>query len=250
MFANVFITGASSGLGRGLALHFARAGSTVHAAARRADELARLAAEAPAGKIVPVALDVTDPEALERAIRAAEAASGGALDLVIANAGFSAKTSGRKIDWRTVKDLLDVNVTAACVTLSLALPAMVARGSGTVVAMASMAGFVAPPATGTYAASKAALQKFIDGLRLDLAGTGVKAIVVNPGFVKTPLTAGARHWMPFLMELEDAVRAIAAGVERGKPVVSLPLPMHLLVRFTAALPRVIRDPVLRLTQKR
>src|SRR5712675_616121 len=99
----VFITGSSSGLGRGLALHYARAGATVHSVARREAELQALAAEAPAGRVVTVLVDVTDAERLVEAIHAAEAASGGALDLVIANAGVGIPGSARKMDWRSVR---------------------------------------------------------------------------------------------------------------------------------------------------
>src|SRR5690242_17355073 len=105
---NVFITGASSGLGRRLALRYARSGSTVHAAARRKDELAKLAAEAPEGSVVPVRLDVQDVDALVNAIHAAEE-KGGALDLVIANAGVGKPTPARKMDWSVVKWIFDVN---------------------------------------------------------------------------------------------------------------------------------------------
>ena len=134
---SVFITGASSGLGRGLALHYARAGATVHAAARRERELESLAEEAPEGRLVPIKLDVTDADRLVRAIREAESASGGALDLVIANAGIGSPSSARKMDWTSVKRTLDVNVSAACVTVAAALPAMVAREAGQVVAVLS-----------------------------------------------------------------------------------------------------------------
>src|SRR5258705_13677670 len=121
----VYVTGASSGLGRGLALHYAKEGATVFAVARRAAELQRLRDEAPEGRIVPVELDATDSEGLVRSIAEAEDASGGALDLVIANAGVGSPTPAKKIDWATVKNILDVNATAACVTVSAALPAMV-----------------------------------------------------------------------------------------------------------------------------
>src|SRR5437762_1026343 len=109
---SVFITGASGGLGRGLALHYAKECWTVFAAARRKEELSKLKDEA-AG-IVPVTLDVQDSEELVAAIRRAEAQSGGALDMVIANAGIGQPTPARKIDWRVVKKILDVNVGAAC----------------------------------------------------------------------------------------------------------------------------------------
>src|SRR5438105_13144800 len=104
---SVFITGASSGLGRGLALHYAQQGATVYAVARRRPELEALAAEAPAGRLVPVPLDVTDAEELVRSVRGAEAASGGALDLVIANAGVGWPTNARKMYWAWVTKLLD-----------------------------------------------------------------------------------------------------------------------------------------------
>src|ERR1700716_2204268 len=106
MPSTVFITGASSGLGRGLALHYAKEGATVHAAARRKDELEKLAKESP--NIIPIQLDVQDFDALVLALRKAERASGGALDLVIANAGIGQPTPARKIDWTVVKRIMDV----------------------------------------------------------------------------------------------------------------------------------------------
>src|SRR5258708_2738980 len=142
---SVFITGASSGLGRGLALHYAKQGDRVFAAARRKDELAKLASEAPAGSIVPVTLDVQDSDELVAAIRKAEADAGGALDMVIANAGIGKPTNARKMDWRLVKNILDINITAACVTIAAALPKMVERDAGHVVAIASLAAFRGMP---------------------------------------------------------------------------------------------------------
>src|SRR3954471_17217303 len=135
MFESIFLTGASSGFGRGLALHYARQGSKVHAVARRRAQLDALAAEAPAGTIVPVELDVGDLDALVAAITAAEDASGGALDLVIANAGISEPCPATEMDWRKVQRTLHINATAACVTVSAPLPKMVARKRGQVVAI-------------------------------------------------------------------------------------------------------------------
>ncbi len=242
---HVFITGASSGLGRGLALHYAREGATVHAAARRRPELESLAHDAAGagapGRIVPVALDVADEEALVASLAAAEAAAGGALDLVIANAGISDPTSARRMDWRKVRRVLDVNVTAAAVTVAAALPAMVARGRGTVVGVSSLAAFRGFPGNAAYCASKAALHVFMESVRVDLRGTGVRAITVYPGFVKTEMTAKNRFRMPFLMECGDAVKRMADGIARGEPVVSFPLPASALVRLLGALPRSLYE---------
>ncbi len=246
-FAHVFLTGASSGLGRGLALHYARAGATVYAAARRRPELDTLSGEAGVsgpGRVVPIVLDVTDAEFQVAAIRSAEEASGGALDLVVANAGLSESCPAAQIDWGSVKRVLDLNVTAAAVTLAAALPAMVARGSGTVVAVSSLAAFRGLPANAAYCASKAALHTFMESLRVDLRGTGVKALTLYPGFVKTEMTAHAKHRMPFLMELDPAVRVMAAAIDRGEPVAAFPFPLAQAVRsFLARVPRSIYEPL-------
>jgi len=240
---SVFVTGASSGLGRGLALHYAQEGATVYAVARRKPELEALAAEAPARRVVPVPIDVTDAEELVRSIHDAEAASGGALDLVIANAGVGWPTSARKMDWTWVKKILDVNVTAACVTVGAALPAMVARDAGQVVAVSSLAAFRGMPGNAAYCASKAALHVFMESVRVDLRGTGVKATTIYPGFVKTELTAKNKFPMPFLMELSEAVRVMARGIDRGKATIAYPLPMVAFTRGLHALPRAVYEPL-------
>ncbi|HKB77198.1 MAG TPA: SDR family NAD(P)-dependent oxidoreductase [Myxococcales bacterium] len=240
---SVFITGASSGLGRGLALHYARAGATVHAAARRERELETLGDEAPEGRVVPHVLDVTDADRLVQAIRDAESASGGALDLVIANAGVGSPGSARKMDWTAVKRTLDVNVSAACVTLSAALPAMIARDAGHLVAVSSLAAFRGMPGNAAYCASKAALHVFMESLRVDLRKTSVRATTIYPGFVKTEMTARNKFPMPFLMELDDAVRVMARGIARRKPTVAYPLPMAMLARWLAGVPRWIYEPL-------
>jgi short-subunit dehydrogenase len=240
---SVFITGASSGLGRGLALHYANAGARVHAVARRAQELSSLAGEAPTGTVVPVPLDVRDHEALASAIRAAEDASGGSLDLVIANAGIGQPTSARKIDWRAVRAIMDVNVTSACVTIAAALPRMIERNRGHVAAMSSLAAFRGMPGNGSYCASKAALHVWMESLRVDLRKTGVKATTIYPGFVRTGMTAKNKFPMPFLMELPDAVRAMTEGLDRGAKVIAYPLPMVALVRTLSAVPRSVYEPL-------
>jgi short-subunit dehydrogenase len=240
---SVFITGASSGLGRGLSLHYAREGATVFAAARRKDELSRLGAEAPQGAIVPVPLDVQDSEALVKAIHRAEEEAGGALDMVIANAGIGQPTNARKMDWQVVKRILEVNVTAACVTLAAALPKMVERNAGHIVAVSSLAAFRGMPGNASYCASKAALRIWMESVRVDLRRTGVRATTIYPGFVKTELTAKNKFPMPFLMELDDAVQAMARGLARGAKTISFPLPMAALTRTLAAIPRSVYEPL-------
>jgi NADP-dependent 3-hydroxy acid dehydrogenase YdfG len=236
---SVFVTGASGGLGRGLSLHFAKQGATVFAAARRKDELDRLAREAPS--IVPVPLDVQDTEALVAAIHQAEEKAGGALDLVIANAGIGQPTSARKMDWRVVKRILDVNVTAACVTLAAALPKMIERNAGHVVAVSSLAAFRGMPGNATYCASKAALHTWMESVRVDLRRTKVRATTIYPGFVKTEMTAKNKFPMPFLMELDEAIRVMARGIERGAKTIAFPLPLAAFTRTLGKVPGPIYE---------
>jgi NADP-dependent 3-hydroxy acid dehydrogenase YdfG len=238
---SVFITGSSSGLGRGLALHYAKEGATVHAAARRKDELDKLAKESP--NIIPIQLDVQDTDALVLALRKAEQASGGALDMVIANAGIGQPTPARKIDWTVVKRIMDVNVTAATVTIAAALPAMVERNAGHVVAVSSLAAFRGMPGNGSYCASKAALHTFMESMRVDLRKTKVRATTIYPGFVKTDMTAKNKFPMPFLMELDDAVNVMARGLARGAKTIAYPLPLVAMTRAMGAIPRGLYEPI-------
>jgi short-subunit dehydrogenase len=240
---SVFITGASSGLGRGLALHYASKGAIVHAAARRKDELTKLAAEAAPGTIVPLPLDVQDHEALVAAIHAAEAAAGGALDLIIANAGIGQPTSARKMDWKVVRKIMDVNVTSACVTIAAALPKMIEENRGHVVAVSSLAAFRGMPGNASYCASKAALHVWMESVRVDLIKTGVRATTIYPGFVRTEMTAKNKYRMPFLMDLDDAVRVMTRGLARGAPTIAYPLPMVAITRTLGALPRGLYEPL-------
>ena len=234
-----FITGASGGLGQGLALHFAAEGWKVYAAARRKDELDKMKS----GNLVPVRLDVLDTDALVNAIHRAEDESGGALDLVIANAGIGQPTSARKMDWAVVKRIMDVNVTAACVTVAAALPKMVARDAGHVVAVSSLAAFRGMPGTAAYCASKAAVHTFMESVRVDLSRTRVKATTIYPGWVKTDLTAKNKFPMPFLMELEDAVKVMARGIERGAKTIAFPLPLAAATRAMGVIPASLYEPL-------
>jgi len=213
-YRTALVTGASSGLGRGLALWFARRGVKVYAAARRLENLEALANEARAANalIEPVELDVSDADHTLARIRELDAACGG-LELIIANAGFGQETSGKRIKWDTVKRIIDVNVTGAAATLSAVLPQMVERKRGHVVGVASLAAFRGLPRNAAYSASKAFLSTFMESLRVDLRGTGVHVTCLYPGFVKSEMTAQNKFQMPFL--LETRLREQGARHESG-----------------------------------
>ncbi|MDF1562471.1 MAG: SDR family NAD(P)-dependent oxidoreductase [Deltaproteobacteria bacterium] len=220
-YQNALITGASSGLGAGLAHRFAQKGTRVFALARREDKLAELR-EASGEKIEPVVLDVSDTDALVAKIRELDAACGG-LDLIIANAGVGKTKKASRIDWENwVEPTLRVNVLGAIATLTAVLPRMVEERRGHLVGVSSIAAIRGLPGSGAYSASKAALSTYLETLRVDLKSKGITVTTLEPGFVKTPLTEGGKQPMPFLMELEPALDAMMNAIEKKKGHLAFP----------------------------
>jgi short-subunit dehydrogenase len=242
-YRNALITGASSGLGYGLALWFARRGVRVYGAARRTDRLEALRAQEPE-RIVPVVLDVRDPDETAERVTAIDRESGG-LDLVIANAGVSGGVPAQRLDWPLARPTLAVNVVGAVATLSAALPGMVARGRGHLVGMSSMAAFRGLPEHAGYCASKAYLMTWLESIRLDLAGTPIRVTCIHPGFVKSEMTAKNRFKMWWLMETDDAVERMGRAIVAGRRVHRFPLPMSLLMRVAHAIPDALYERIVR-----
>lgn len=241
-YRTALITGASSGLGRGLALWYARRGVRVYAAARRRAELDSLADEARAanGLIEPVELDVAQADATLARIREIDAASGG-LDLVVANAGYGRETFGTRLKWDTVRQVIDVNVTGAAATLSAVLPQMVERKRGHLVGVASLAAFRGLPGNAAYSGSKAFLSIFCESLRVDLKGSGVNVTCIYPGFVRTDMTSRNKHPMPFLLEPDEAVKLMARAIARRQAQYAFPWQMAGIMGVVKRLPNPVFD---------
>lgn len=241
-YANVVVTGASSGLGRGLAAFFVRRGSHVHAAARRAELLESLSDElqgAP-GTLTPLVLDVSKGAATVERLLAVDAACGG-VDLVIANAGVGEQTRGKRLKWAPFERMLEVNVLGAAATLSALVPRMVERGRGQLVGMASLAAFILPAKTWGYSASKTFVHQMCRGLRMDLRGTGVTVTCLYPGFVKSEMTANNKFQMPFLLETEDAVKRMGKAIVRGEEEFAFPWQLATLVGAAGLLPASAKE---------
>ncbi len=241
-YRSALITGASSGIGRALALWFARRGTIVRAAARRREALDTLVEEARSagGRVLPFALDVTDTEATVRLVRTLDEECGG-LDLVVANAGISVATDGRRLDWSDVERILQVNVLGAAATLSAALPAMVSRGRGHLVGVSSLAAWRGMPRFSAYCGSKAFLSVFLEGLRVDLRKSGVRVTSIHPGYVKSEITAGREGRMTFLLETDDAADRMGRAILRGERVFSFPWQLQLVARLVRGLPDSLFD---------
>lgn len=212
-----WIVGASSGLGRELARLMAREGAEVIASARSREALETLAAEEPRMTAQP--LDVTDSESVAQVAEAV-----GLPDGVIYAAGAYEPMSARA--WRpgVAEAIAEVNFTGALTVLSRVVPGMAARGAGRVVLIGSLAGFRGLPGAIGYGASKAALMHLAENLRADLAGSGVVVQRVNPGFIRTRLTAKNSFAMPQIMEPEDAARRTLAAIRSGRFSTSFPAP--------------------------
>jgi short-subunit dehydrogenase len=220
----VWITGASTGIGAATARELARRGHTLFLTARSVDRLAELPGEAKPG-------DVTDREAMHRV--AGEIAP---LDVALLNAGTYVPVDPRELDADVFRRHLDVNVMGTVHCIEAVLPSMLELHHGRIAVVASVTGFAALPRAAAYGATKAFLISMADSLRADLAGTGVEVTVVNPGYVKTPLTAQNEFEMPFLIEPEEMARAIADGLEAGKPEISYPVRMALAMKLLGSLP--------------
>jgi short-subunit dehydrogenase len=241
MYRTALITGASSGIGRGLSAWLARRGVKVFGAARRLEELEALAKELQGqGELVPVRMDVADARATLESIRSIDDACGG-LELVVANAAIAPETPGDVLVWSAVDQIIDVNVRGAAATLSAVADRMVARGSGHLVGISSLAAGRGAPRNAAYSASKAFLSNFLEGLRVELVPRGVKVTAIHPGFVRTPGTAGNTFKMPFLLELDDAVERIGRAILRAPAEFSFPWQAAAAARLMRWLPNGLWD---------
>jgi NAD(P)-dependent dehydrogenase (short-subunit alcohol dehydrogenase family) len=215
--ARVLVTGASSGIGAGLAEAFADAGATVAIAARRRDRLSevleRCRTKSPDSAMWVA--DLAEPAAVDRLAEDALREFGG-IDILVNNAGIPKRRHVTKLDPQTVEAVMTINYLSP-VRLTLALlPQMLERGSGRVVNVSSVAAPLSSPGEAAYSASKAALAVFSETMAVDLWDTGVKITVVYPGVVDTelftlpdndPFTGGVEA-----ISVDEAVRAILAGI--------------------------------------
>jgi short-subunit dehydrogenase len=242
--ARVWITGASSGIGRAVALAYAHAGATVAASARAADALAALAAEPQAqGRIHAFPVDITDRVAVRRTAEHIEAQLG-ALDLVILNAGTHEPVDAQHFDAAVFDRLIAVNLTGTINGLAAILPRLIARRAGHVVIVASVAGYGGLPSAAAYGATKAALINLAEALKFDLDRCGVRVSLVNPGFVRTPLTDKNRFRMPALMAVDDAAAALVRGLARGGFEVTFPRRFTLVMKLLRLLPYRLYFPLM------
>ncbi len=231
-----WVTGASSGLGRGTALELARRGWRVFATARREDALRTLAEEARdlAGSITPAPADVTDSAGLAALVASIEAQA--PIALAFLNAGGSYAERGEPIGGPGFQRTFAVNVQGIANAAGPVFAAMKARGKGQIAVMASLAAYGVIAGDFSYAPSKAAARTFAEALHLWGKRVNIRVQLVSPGFVKTELTAGLSlpPWM--VLELDDASRRIVDGFARGGFEIAFPRRMAWPLKLAGALP--------------
>jgi len=236
----VFLTGASSGIGEALARHYAARGAKLGLVARRADLLESLRESLPPGAETYTA-DVRDLAAL-KAAAADFVAKHGVPDLVIANAGVSHGTLTEYADDIDVfRQIMDINVIGMVNTFHPFVAAMRAAGRGTLAGVASVAGYRGMPGAGAYSASKAAAIRYLESLRVEMRGTGVRVATVCPGYIATSMTERNPYPMPFIIGADEFARRFALAIDGGKNYTVIPWQMGLVAKLLTVLPNVLFD---------
>lgn len=238
-FANqvTIITGASSGIGWSLARELARQGARVGVTARREPQLKDLVEEIrkAGGTAEYVVGDIADRAAVNAAV-AELTRRLGPVDLMVANAGLGMPTKVDPMNVEGLEQMFRVNVFGVIYSLEAVLPQMIARKKGHVAAVSSMAAYKGLPGESGYCSTKAAVNNFMEGLRMQLYDRGIAVTTICPGFVTTPMTEKNNFHMPWLMSADKAARLIAKALARKKKVFGFPWQMNLLMWATRWLP--------------
>jgi short-subunit dehydrogenase len=233
----VWITGASSGLGHALARRMAAEGWRVAASARSRDALSDLAAgdRDLKGEIHAVPLDVTDPAAVAAAVESIDQELG-PIGQAVLNAGSHRPVRAAKLEAAVFRDLAELNLMGTVNCLEALLPGMIARRGGRIAVVASLAGYRGLPTSAAYGMTKAGLINMAEALKPELDGYGIHMQLVNPGFVRTPLTDRNAFPMPFLMEVEDAAEAFYRGLRSDRFEIVFPKRFGVLMKILRVLP--------------
>jgi short-subunit dehydrogenase len=239
----VFITGASSGIGQALAARYAQQGWRLALVARRLPEMQAWAQARGlgAGRCQAYAADVS---AIDSIVAAGQRciAEQGLPDVVIANAGISVGIdTALREDLDVLADTLALNNVGLAATFHPFLAAMRARGSGTLVGVASVAAIRGLPGHAAYCASKAGVVAYCESLRGECRGSGVRVVTLVPGYVATPLTAGNSYGMPFMLQADEFARRALRAIDAGVSYRVIPWQMGVVAKLMRALPNALFD---------
>lgn len=241
----VFLTGASSGIGNEMALQLANRGAILGLLARRQNELEKLHRQIheEGGVSRFFAVDVTDKDGVQKAAESLREEFG-KIDFLIANAGIGGGTvNAKNLKIEDFTKVINVNLLGAVNSISAVLPQMVERKSGHLVAISSLAGFRGLPKSAAYCSSKSAMTTLFESVRLDVLSAGIDVSIIQPGFIKTPLTSGREANMPFLMELDEATRKMIKAIEKRRKFYAFPWQLATVVRLGKVFPAWFYDKI-------
>ena len=233
----VWLTGASTGIGKHLAGKLMKEASALALTARSVDSLELLSKELTDFNKPVLCLpgDVTKPEEMLNVTKQVENRVG-PIDVLIANAGTYVPTDIAKFDLEEYRYITEVNFVGVLNCVQAVLPSMLERQSGYLVAVASLAGYRGLPRAAAYGASKAALIHFFESMSFDLQPSGIDVTLVNPGFVRTPLTDKNTFDMPFLMDPEPAADFSFDGLQERRREIHFPWKFSLIMKLLRVLP--------------
>jgi len=247
MQKTVLITGASSGIGKALAIKYADKVENLLLLGRNEQRLQEVKnlCQRDNLNIEIAAIDVSDKVALEAKILELDAKYN--IDLVYANAGVSGGTSIHEINNpQQFDEVVDTNIKGVFATVNPLIPKMIERKSGQIVLLSSLAGFVGMPSAVAYSVSKVTVKAYGDAIRPLLRDYGIKVSTIFPGFIRTPMTDVNQFEMPMLMEVEQAADIIIKNVAKCRAYIAFPCPMYFIVRALSLLPYFMRDFIFRL----
>ncbi|NVK42319.1 MAG: SDR family NAD(P)-dependent oxidoreductase [Oceanospirillaceae bacterium] len=247
-WSTVWITGASRGIGAALALELATRGCQVAISARGTEALDELVGESlrrgVPGRLVAYPLDVTDANSCLKVAQAIEAELG-PIELAVLNAGSHRPLALKDFSPAPFIELMQLNFFGVVNGVAALLPAWRKRGAGHLAIVASVAGYRGLPTAPAYGASKAALINFAEALQPEFAEAGLELSLINPGFVRTPLTDRNPFPMPFLLEADDAARRIAHGLEKRRFEIAFPWRFVFWLKLLRLLPYRLYFPLVR-----
>ena len=231
---HVWVTGASTGIGRAVTIELARRGARVVASARNESALDTLVREC-GDRVQALPLDVTDLQANRWAAEEISRRMGG-LDIVFLNAGTCEYVDVASFDSALFERTIRSNFLSMVYGIEAALPLLRQSPAPQLVGMSSTVAYRGLPRSEAYGASKAAIKNLFESLQIDLAREAFRVSVVCPGFVRTPLTDRNDFPMPFRIEADEAARRIVDGIEAGKPEIHFPRRFSLLFKLMTLLP--------------
>jgi short-subunit dehydrogenase len=238
----ILITGASSGLGYHLTRLLMKENCTIFILARRIELLNQLALlnNNPGCKIIPLQCDVSQKEEVKTSLNTIMEQAG-KIDIAILNSGINHKADLESFDLSLGEEIMQINFFGVVYFIKYLFPIMKKQGEGVIAGVSSLADSRGYANAGFYSASKAALTKYLESLRVELKQFNIKVITIKPGFVKTPMTDLNEFPMPFLMDPEKAAHIMYNGLLKGKNVIRFPFPTSLGSRLLAIMPNKLFD---------